>query len=198
VLYLLLYNNAENLFTIEANELIQRFPDNARPSVQVLIWYAALTETPRISHNARPGSRQTLAVKIGDPVPKTINGNRVTGTKQLLGHFYRLLDLLRQMLDPCRSNPTNSTGKKPYRDQLPGAQRSYSNAFVFERIPPSPRSLNSSLLNHQIVFVPQPPSSERSSSNVLVIVQSGAKLVDNLFVCPNVNGQLNNSQSALY
>jgi hypothetical protein len=51
------------------------------------------------------------------PVPKTINGNPMTGTKQLLGHFYRLLHLLRQMLNRGRPTPTNSTGKNP----LPGS-----------------------------------------------------------------------------
>jgi len=37
---------AENLFTIEANELIQRFPDNARPSVQLVIWQGFLRLPP--------------------------------------------------------------------------------------------------------------------------------------------------------
>jgi len=37
---------AENLFTIEANELIQRFPDSARPSVQILIWQGYLSRPP--------------------------------------------------------------------------------------------------------------------------------------------------------
>ena len=37
---------AENLFTIEANELIQRFPDSARPSVQLLIWHGYLSLPP--------------------------------------------------------------------------------------------------------------------------------------------------------
>ena len=48
------------------------------------------------------------------PVPKTINGNPMTGTKQLLGHYYRLLNLLRQIINPGRPIPTNSIGKKPY------------------------------------------------------------------------------------
>jgi hypothetical protein len=37
----------------------------------------------------------------------------MTGTKQLLGHFYRLLDLLWQMISRGRPTPTNSNGKKP-------------------------------------------------------------------------------------
>ena len=37
---------AENLFTVEANELIQRFPDSARPSVQILIWQGYLSRPP--------------------------------------------------------------------------------------------------------------------------------------------------------
>ena len=37
---------AENLFTIEANELIQRFPDSARSSVQILIWQGFLNLPP--------------------------------------------------------------------------------------------------------------------------------------------------------
>jgi hypothetical protein len=51
------------------------------------------------------------------PVPKIINRKYMTGTKQLLGHLYRLLDLLRQMRTPGRPTPTNSTGKK----HLPGS-----------------------------------------------------------------------------
>ena len=54
----------------------------------------------------------------------------MTGTKQLLGHGYRLLDLLWQMLNRGRPTPTNSNGKKTYRDQLPGAKRSSSNASL--------------------------------------------------------------------
>ena len=46
----------------------------------------------------------------------------MTGTKQLLGHVYRLLDLLRQMLNPGRSNPTNSTGKKSLPETITGSQ----------------------------------------------------------------------------
>jgi len=37
---------AENLFAVEANELIQRFPDSARPSVQILIWQGYLSRPP--------------------------------------------------------------------------------------------------------------------------------------------------------
>jgi hypothetical protein len=53
----------------------------------------------------------------------------MTGTKQLLGHFYRLLDLLWQMLNRGRPTPTNSNGKKPLPRSIAGSQ-----AFVFERI----------------------------------------------------------------
>ena len=66
----------------------------------------------------------------------------MTGTKQLLGHFYRLLHLLWQMLNRGRPTPTNSTGKNPLPESITGSQ-----AFVFERNRHSPRSLNSSILN---------------------------------------------------
>jgi hypothetical protein len=56
----------------------------------------------------------------------------MTGTKQLLGHFYRLLDLLWQMLNRGRPTPTNSNGKKTLPGSITGSQ-----AFVFECIPPS-------------------------------------------------------------
>jgi hypothetical protein len=66
----------------------------------------------------------------------------MTGTKQLLGHLHRQLDLLWQMLNLCRPTPTNITSKKPLRKSITGSQ-----AFVFERNRPSLRSLNSSILN---------------------------------------------------
>jgi hypothetical protein len=79
----------------------------------------------------------------------------MTGTEQLLGHFNRLLDLLWQMLYPCCHTPTNSTGKKPLLESITGSQAFVFAAFVFERIPPSlrrpsPRLLNSFMLNHQV------------------------------------------------
>jgi len=46
----------------------------------------------------------------------------MTGTKQLLGHDYHLLHLLRQMINPGRSNPTNSTGKKSLLETITGSQ----------------------------------------------------------------------------
>jgi hypothetical protein len=52
----------------------------------------------------------------------------MTGTKQLLGHFYRLLDLLWQMLNRGRPTPTNSNGKKTLPGSITGSQ-----AFVSER-----------------------------------------------------------------
>jgi hypothetical protein len=55
------------------------------------------------------------------PLPKIINRNHMTGTKQLLGHLYRLLDLLWQMPNRGRPTPTNSTGKKT----LPGSITGY-------------------------------------------------------------------------
>ncbi len=58
----------------------------------------------------------------------------MTGTKQLLGHIYRLLDILWQMLNRGRPTPTNSNGKKPLPGSITGTG---SQAFVFERIPPS-------------------------------------------------------------
>jgi hypothetical protein len=48
----------------------------------------------------------------------------MTGTKQLLGHFYRLLDLLRQMLKSGRPTPTNSTRKKPVPGSITGMGQS--------------------------------------------------------------------------
>ena len=87
----------------------------------------------------------------------------MTGTKQLLGHFYRLLDLLWQMLNRGRPTPTNSNEKNPLPGSITGSQ-----AFEYERIPPSIRSLNSLILNRQMGLDPQPPSSERSSSNVVL------------------------------
>ena len=45
----------------------------------------------------------------------------MTGTKQLLGHFYRLLDLLWQMLNRGHPTPTNSTGKKTLPGSITGS-----------------------------------------------------------------------------
>ena len=59
----------------------------------------------------------------------------MTGTKQLLGHYYRQLDLLWQMLNHGRPTPVNSNGKTPLPGSITGSQ-----AFVFER--------NRSSLNH--------------------------------------------------
>jgi len=56
------------------------------------------------------------------PFPKKINRNSMTGTKQLLGHFYRLLHLLRQMRTPCRPTPTNSTEKRSQPESITGNQ----------------------------------------------------------------------------
>ncbi len=76
--------------------------------------------------------------KTGPRFPKTINGIRMTSTKQLLGHFYRQLDLLWQMLNLCRPTPTNSTGKKPLWKSITGSTTT---------IALSPQSLISSVLN---------------------------------------------------
>jgi hypothetical protein len=96
----------------------------------------------------------------------------MTGTKQLLGHFYRLLDLLWQMLNRGRPTPTNSNRKKPLPGSITGSPTTVS---------PSIRSLNSLILNRQMGLDPQPPFSERTVAGI-VSVQSGAKLADNLYV----------------
>ena len=47
----------------------------------------------------------------------------MTGTKQLPGHFYHLLDLLWQMLNRGRPTPTNSNGKKPLPGSIAGTAK---------------------------------------------------------------------------
>jgi hypothetical protein len=155
------------LFTIEANERIQRFPDNKRTSVQVLIWQgylrlAPLQRLPRIPKCAT-NSSPNINCENRIPVHKLINRNPMTGTKQLLGHFYRLLDLLWQMISRGRPTPTNSKGEKPVVGTITCtgiAKRSSSTA----------RS-----------------SSKTFAANVLVDVLSGAKLAHDLFVHPSAH-----------
>jgi len=69
-----------------------------------------------------PSSSPNVNCEKQRPGPKKINGNHMTGTKQLLGHGYHLLHLLRQMINSGRSNPTNSTGKKSLLETITGSQ----------------------------------------------------------------------------
>jgi hypothetical protein len=64
----------------------------------------------------------------------------MTGTKQLPGHFYRLLALLRQMLNRGRPIPTNSTGKKPLPGSITWSKRPLSQALASKASLPQPSS----------------------------------------------------------
>jgi len=129
----------------------------------------------------------------------------MTGTKQLAGHFYRLLDLLWQLLTTVRPVPTNSAGKKPLPKSIAGtgiAQALASNADLVGLLRPA-RSIHGLYMSR----TPLRPGSTKDLSsysirlgnhyhfalsvlvrrlypNVLVSVQSIAILADNLFVHP--------------
>jgi hypothetical protein len=67
---------AEILFTIESDELVQKFPDHVRPSVQILVWQGMLNYPPiqrlaefrkiRKDLTARSQARKLLAASRQD------------------------------------------------------------------------------------------------------------------------------------
>jgi hypothetical protein len=69
---------AENLFTIEANELIQKFPDSARPSVQLLIWqgYLSLPPIQRLLEFRKMRGKVLAKRKLRDQLGKHATGSQ--------------------------------------------------------------------------------------------------------------------------
>jgi hypothetical protein len=135
----------------------------------------------------------------------------MTRTKQLPGHFYRLLDLLWQLLTPGRPIPTNSTGKKHLLESITGtgiAQALASNADLVGLLRPvcPVRPTRSAHGLHMSRNPLRPGSAKELSSysirlgnhknfahsvlvrrlypNVLVRIQSVSIIADNLFAHP--------------
>jgi hypothetical protein len=141
------------------------------------------------------------------PFPKSINGKMSTGTKQLPGHLYRLLALLWQLFTPGRPVPihftekntplksTTGTGSQPFVSEKRSSSKSVRlrKAFVLEMRSSSkgvrPRkafvlekrsSSKGVRLRKAFVFERNGPPTFAA----IVIVQSGPKLADILFVHP--------------
>jgi hypothetical protein len=73
----------EDLFTIEANEFIQRFPDHARPTVQLLIWqgYVHLPPLQRLLEFRKMRDQILAKRKLRDRLAKHASRSQ----KQLTG-----------------------------------------------------------------------------------------------------------------